>query len=641
MSESFCTGSDEPSSLKRLRRLSAIAWPTLRSPITLLMGMQVLLSLVYAWAYNYMSNHTGQVVTAIVDKNREEFYRWSGRLLLAAVAGAVANSVILSLGEYMCHVLFRRNLTTYLHGRYSADMSYYKLLILDHRAASNDPHIRISHDVNVFCAKLKLILFGTPMYVGYICTTITSVYFFYTLANEGGWFVPIASLGFFVICALLSTLLTRAPSKTSEKLAEANSAFFRAHSLMASHAEHIAFLRGAAEEVAKLNLLLRATFKPLRRNALLHLPLNIWTIFFFWGCQLMSNALPGFAWLWVGEERFTDYTTVVNVSSVCFSCLSTLSTYLLLAEEWSELVASCSRVSELVENLDCPIDDVLPNATVIEFCSATSGAPLLSVRDVTLLRPSTSANQHEVMIRGVSFEVTPTSSVVIMGPSGIGKTSLLRVLAGLWPAVGGTITRPKLQGRGGIMFVPQRPYLTEGTLGAQVYYPCHRFDADYCIDVAQPLVINASTRTSATSHDAAPLLGTSPPDTPRQIETELTRHNMMESLLREVGLDYLAPRLLDTQDWGNKLSVGEQQRLGIARVLYHQPRIAIMDESTSAVDEPTEELIFEALKRRGIAMLSVAHRSTVAKHHHVLFKIARDGSWTVSPTERITSPNVG
>lgn len=79
------------------------------------------------------------------------------------------------------------------------------------------------------------------------------------------------------------------------------------------------------------------------------------------------------------------------------------------------------------------------------------------------------------------------------------------------------------------------------------------------------------------------------------------------------------------------LYVGEQQRLGIARVLYHQPAIAVMDESTSAIDETNEDRVFVALQRRNVAMLSVAHRSTTKKYHQFEFLVREDGTWELNP----------
>jgi ABC-type uncharacterized transport system fused permease/ATPase subunit len=97
---------------------------------------------------------------------------------------------------------------------------------------------------------------------------------------------------------------------------------------------------------------------------------------------------------------------------------------------------------------------------------------------------------------------------------------------------------------------------------------------------------------------------------------------------RHGGADELAawPR----RDWTLVLSGGERQRLGAARLLFHRPHVAILDEATNALDEPTEAALMGALTAAGIAMLSVAHRSTLRRWHQVEVAIARDGSATTT-----------
>ena len=189
------------------------------------------------------------------------------------------------------------------------------------------------------------------------------------------------------------------------------------------------------------------------------------------------------------------------------------------------------------------------------------------------------------LIRNLNFHLPPGKSLLIMGESGSGKSSLLRTIAGLWNSGEGKIGRPPYSS---MMFLPQRPYMVPGSLRAQLDYP------------------------GAT----------------RKMEDE-----GMEEVLETVNLPELSDRVdgdFDrAADWANMLSIGEQQRLSFARLLLKEPAIAFLDESTSALDEPNEERLYHYLKKHRYTFVSVGHRSTLLKYHDWLLRIGKDGAWEV------------
>ena len=170
-----------------------------------------------------------------------------------------------------------------------------------------------------------------------------------------------------------------------------------------------------------------------------------------------------------------------------------------------------------------------------------------------------------------------------MGPSGSGKSSILRTVAGLWNTGEGAIQRPQLKR---MMFLPQKPYLIQASLRANVLYP--------------------------------------------QRDAELSKESLIETF-KQVNLESLANRVdgdFETVlDWSNILSLGEQQRLSFARVLLYKPDLVFLDEGSSALDETNEKTLYDLLRNLACSYVSVGHRSKLREYHDFLLQITGDGKW--------------
>ncbi|MES1917438.1 MAG: hypothetical protein MHM6MM_009162 [Cercozoa sp. M6MM] len=192
----------------------------------------------------------------------------------------------------------------------------------------------------------------------------------------------------------------------------------------------------------------------------------------------------------------------------------------------------------------------------------------------------------DVLIRSMSLDLCRGQHLLIIGPNGCGKSSFFRTLGGLWPCRGGVLTKPSSDK---MFYIPQRPYFTRGTLRQQVLYP--HAEEDY---------------KSA------------------ELDAELMQ------LLQDVDLTYLLEReggLDQEADFQDLLSGGEQQRLAMARLFYHRPHFAILDECTSACSMDVEARMYQHAKARGITLLTVSHRPSLWKwHSHVLHYLG-DGKY--------------
>jgi putative ATP-binding cassette transporter len=203
--------------------------------------------------------------------------------------------------------------------------------------------------------------------------------------------------------------------------------------------------------------------------------------------------------------------------------------------------------------------------------------------DVELVDVDVSSPTGDPLIDDLDLRLTAGDSLVITGPSGTGKTTLLRSLAQMWPYSSGT-----LRTSDDAMFLSQLPYAPLGSLRGVVCYP-------------------------------------SGPDAFGDDE--------IRSALETVALGNLADRLDEDADWSKILSPGEQQRIAFARVLLAKPEVVFLDESTSALDEGQEFALYTTLRRElpQCVVVSVTHRPSVERHHRRRLELLGAGEWRLSP----------
>ena len=205
----------------------------------------------------------------------------------------------------------------------------------------------------------------------------------------------------------------------------------------------------------------------------------------------------------------------------------------------------------------------------------SDGGTAMLADDLTVSLPS-----GEEIVRATGLEIAPAERVLVSGPSGSGKTSLFRALGGVWPFGAGTVRVPH---DAKLLVLPQRHYLPLGTLRGGLAYP--------------------EPQESFTAAE-------------------------IDDVLRATGLDALRDSLDETAYWADRLSMGEQQRLSIARALLQKPDWLFLDEATAALDEPAEAMLYRLLLQRlpDAAIVSIGHRSSLVMFHERFLALKADGN---------------
>ncbi len=340
------------------------------------------------------------------------------------------------------------------------------------------------------------------------------------------------------------------------------------------NAEGIAFYKGEGAEETEFNRYLQAALDNQMR-------IIRWQDLFLAPFNLAVKYVPYvFAVLLLAPVILSGKEGVGNLLTGMNSILSFCGAINLMVA-WLGNITALTAAAQRLSQLWDAVNDVQasPDTPHIDF---EIGDPV-SVEKLTLFTP----DYKRTLFENLKFTLEKGKRLLVVGPSGCGKSSLLRALAGIWDSGKGMIIQSQTQDS---MFLPQKAYMIEGTLRDQVVYPG-----------------------SVESHsDSA-------------IATILESVKLGHILKREGGLDA-------REDFSMVLSPGEQQRIAFARLLAAAPKVAFLDEATSAVDLQTEQQLYQAALAKGITLLSVGHRPLLCAYHDQVLEFNSDNTWRIIPS---------
>lgn len=556
-----------------LRAAWRLAWPYWTSEERWsaggLLASVVVLDLIYVWLTVRLNQWNNAFYNAL------QQYNWSVFWWQFAIFGMIASAIIVvlvyqSFLQRILQIRWRRWLTHHFLSNWLGDRAYYHIQL--DQTATDNPDQRIADDLNRFTVTTLDLSVGL---LNSVVTLGSFLFILWTLSGPlaipfgGGFTITIPGYMVFaaIAYAVAGTFLTRWIGNPLVQLTfdqQRYEADFRFSLVrLRENAESVAFYGGEEREGA----IFHARFA--------HIVANWWDIIrrrkkLAWFTTSYTQVAVIFPFLVAAPRYFAKQIALGGLMQIASAFGRVQDALSFIVSSYTE-IAEYQSVVERLRAFRARVDDVAAQHHGSQPIAIARGGDGVDVAGLDLRLPG-----GELLREDIALAARPGEPMLVTGPSGSGKSTLLRAIAGLWPFGRGSVR----MGDGRVLFLPQRPYLPLGTLADAIAYPG-----------------------LAKAHDRGEL----------------------EAALRAVGLPYLVDRLDEEGIWAQRLSGGEQQRVGFARVLLMRPDIVFLDEATSALDETAEASLYRLLREAEWkpTFVSVGHHGTLKRFHEAVIDLGR------------------
>jgi len=526
-----------------------------------LMAFTILIGPLWAYYSYTVAQITAEQANVLVAKDQTQ---WSALfwLLVLLRLGQWVYDQIVGLLTTLMQMQWYRWMTDWLVGRYLKNKTYYDISMKDD---IDNPDERIQTNAEPFVQ--AVIGFPTQVLRTFL-TLATGGVLLSQVTTTMTWFVVIYS----IIGLVLQTAINWPLIRKQFDLVAANADFRFGLLRVRDNAETIAFFRGEDMEEKQVQGRIRRVIK--RKMNIVYY--NLWT----------GVAMHAFEYIWSfapllllyplyfkGEIEFGIIALATTAADQLRNSIQQLQQYIPML---TGLAPQAVRMSQIVERFD----EIEAHRNRSDLHITIERDARIELRDVCFETPG----GEQKLAQNVSLAVEPGESLIIIGQTGVGKSSILRTMAGLWTRGSGSMVMPH---PGDVMFVPQKPYMMLGDLRAQLLYP----------------------------HG-------DPATTDAGLQAVLERVCLPDLIEKAGGLHV-------QRDWSKVFSLGEQQRISFARILLSRPSFVFLDESTSACDIATEAKLYQALIDSRVTFVSVGHRETILRFHDRALKLNVGGGWEV------------
>ena len=510
---------------------------------------------------------------ALQDRNWDTFV--SELMIFCGLAAAFIVLAVyqLYLNQWL-QIRWRQWMTKAYLGVWLDGANHYRMQLLGD--AADNPDQRLTEDIQMFVERTLSIGIG---FLSAVVTLGSFIVILWGLSAAaplhlfgGEWSIPGYLVWAALIYALAGTLLTHLIGWPLVQLnfnQQRYEADFRFNLVrVRENSEQIALLHGEPAETDRL----LARFGRVVGNFLLIMSRTKKLTFFTAGYQQISLVFP---YVVVSPAYFAGKMQLgglMQTASAFNSVQTSLSFFITVYRQLAEWRAVIQRLAGF--QLGAAAARAAAATPPVVEVEPAAGRTAIEIDDLAVRLPD-----GRPLVSGSSLAVPAGDRVLVTGPSGSGKSTLFRAIAGIWPFGKGRIVVPK---DARLMMLPQRPYFPVGTLAAAVTHPA---------------------------------------------EAGAYGSERIAEALRAVGLPALVERIEEDAHWNRMLSLGEQQRLGIARALLQEPDYLFLDEATASLDEASEAALYRLLQERlpETTIVSIGHRSTLVAFHRRRLSFERDG----------------